>query len=205
MPGEIIKADVIGITGQRVYADRGALFQGLDRLKANRYLLGGARGIDSDALEYLAKTQPGSSRTVVVPNRIGNQPAAAQQTTARYASEVIELKNTGPDRYQIRNKYIVDNSNRMAAFTDGRKSGGTFNTIQYAKTTGKSVEIQSLVSIDKNVILSKSEADFEVWLNDARKAGIPRMAVKSIFSEYMKGVQGGKRGVLVKLLEALIM
>jgi hypothetical protein len=203
VPEEKIIADIIGITANRDYSDRAGLYRGLDRLQARGYLFGGARGGDSDALEYIAKTQPGSQRTVVVPNRLGNQPVAAQQTTARYATEVIELKNSGSDRYQIRNRYIVDHSSRMAAFTDGRKSGGTFNTIEYAKTQGRPVQIQQFVTMDKNVILNMNEADFEVWLGQCKEARVPRMAIKSIFSEYMKGTPRSKYGFWIKLLEAL--
>ena len=205
MPGDRIIADVIAITGHRDYHDRAGLFRGLDNLQARKYYFGGARGADSDALEYIAKTQPGTTRTVVVPDRIVNQPAAAQGTTARYATEVIELKNKGMDRYQIRNRYIVDHSNRVAAFTDGRKSGGTYNTIQYAKSQGVPVDIKPIISMDKNVILNMNQADFEDWLRQCREARVPRTAIKSIFSEYMKGVSGGKRTFFVKLLEALMM
>lgn len=204
MPDEKIKANIIGITGNRDYPDRAGLFRGLDRLQGNKYMLGGARGADTDALEYLGKTQPASTRTVVVPNTLAAQQVSTQGTTARYATEVIELKNTGSDRFQIRNRYIVDHSDRVVAFTDGRKSGGTFNTIQYAKSKGVPVDIQSLVSMDKNKILAYNDLDFQNWMADAKKAGVQRMQIKSIFSEYLKGQPRSKYGFWIKLLEALM-
>lgn len=203
MPEEIIKADIIGITGNRDYPDRAGLFRGLDKLQARQYYFGGARGADSDALEYIAKTQPVSSRTVVVPNTLAAQPVSTQGTTSRYATEVIELKNTGTDRYQIRNRYIVDHSNRVAAFTDGRKSGGTYNTIQYAESKGVPVDIQPLISMDKNVILAKGNDDFLFWMEQAEKAKVPQMAIKGIVVEYVKGMEPGRRAVILKAFHRL--
>jgi hypothetical protein len=203
VPEDKIITNVIGITGNRDYPDRAGLFRGLDRLKANRYYLGGARGADTDALEYLGKTQPASTRTVVVPNTLAAQPVSTQGTTARYATEVIELNNTGPDRFQIRNRYIVDHSDRVAAFTDGRKSGGTYNTIRYAELKGVPVDIQPLVSMDKNVILAKGNDDFLIWMEQAEKAKIPRMAIKVWVVEYVKGMEPSMRKIILKAFHRL--
>ena len=86
---------ITAISGHRDYPDRAALFRGLDNLHSDRYLFGGARGFDTDALKYIGRTQPGSQRIVVVPNRLIDQPKYTIPITKKYSTEIIELKNTG--------------------------------------------------------------------------------------------------------------
>lgn len=200
MPGETIRAATIAITGHRDYPDRAGLYRGLDRLRADNYLLGGARGADSDALEYLSSTQPGSHRTVVVPNRLQTQPLAAQASIRSSASEVIELGNVGSDRYMIRNRFMVDHADRLAAFYDGRGHGGTFNTIEYAKSRGVAVDIMPLVEMSEDAIQAMTFKEFNLWLDGCRVANIPRMSVKSITIRRMKLMpRGDWPGILSKL------
>lgn len=185
MPFENI---TIGITGHRLYPDRAAVFRGLDRLNARAYNLGGARGIDSDALEYLSRTKPGVRLNVICPNRVRNQPAAARAAIDRYATNVIELKNAGPARYQIRNKYIVDHSDRMVAFYDGRGSGGTYNTINYARAQGRPLETILLTDFDQRGIIAMSEREFGQWLEVNRDLQVPQICIKGIVLKYIKNV-----------------
>ena len=42
--------------------------------------------------------------------------------------------------YYQRNRYMVDNSDRLLALWDGRETGGTWYTVQYATEKGKPVE-----------------------------------------------------------------
>ena len=44
-----------------------------------------------------------------------------------------------PGCFQKRNKYMVDKSDIVVAIWDGRTSGGTYNTIIYAKSLGKDI------------------------------------------------------------------
>lgn len=44
-----------------------------------------------------------------------------------------------PGCFQKRNKYMVDKSDIVIAIWDGRTSGGTYNTIRYAKSLGKDI------------------------------------------------------------------
>ena len=200
MPGESIRAAVIAITGHRDYPDRAGFYRGLDRLSADKYILGGARGADSDALKYLAETQPITGRSVVVPNRAQDQPVAAQAVTKQYATEVIELGNVGSDRYMIRNRFMVDHADRLAAFYDGRGHGGTFNTIEYAKSRGVAVDIMPLVEMNEEAIQAMTFKDFNLWLDGCKVANIPRMSVKSITIRRMKLMpRGDWPGILSKL------
>ena len=41
----------------------------------------------------------------------------------------------------VRNDYMVDHSDLVLAIWNGEQSGGTWHTIQYAKTKGKQVDI----------------------------------------------------------------
>jgi len=188
MPGEVKSADVIAITGHRIYPDPGNLYRGLDRLKAREYLFGGARGVDTDGLKYIARTQPGSIRTVVVPNRVIDQPLISQEAIRSHASRVIELKHTGADRYQLRNKYLVDHSKHLRAFYDFRGRGGTLNTIDYARSSGKSFDVYPLNRFDKNEIMNMSEDEFRGWVKKMRDHRVHVMAIKGIILEYMYSV-----------------
>jgi hypothetical protein len=190
----------IAFTGNRDYADRASLYRGLDKVKADRYYFGGARGADTDALEYITKTQPASERIVVVPDRVIDQPVAVQPIIKAHATGVVELGNSGPDRYQIRNRHMVDQADRVVAFTDGRKSGGTYNTVQYAHSQGKSVEVIEWYDFDKNVIYAKNEAELVEWIEQCRTQEIPKLTIKGMVIGAMKKFP---KSSWPKILEAL--
>ena len=178
------------ISGHRVYPDRAALFRGLDNMIAKEYVFGGARGVDSDALEYLSRTQPRSIKTVVVPNRVINQPASAQSIIRLKADHVIELKNTGADRFMVRNRFMVDRSNQLGAFYDYRGHGGTYNTIQYARSKGMPVSIYPMIETDVSKLHNLSETDFRNWIGTVRSSGSPLSAAKGIIMGFFRKTQG---------------
>jgi len=177
MPG---KREIIAITGHRDYADRGALLRGLDRLKADEYVFGGARGADTDALEHIGKTQPGSRRTVVVPNRLGNQSKYSQTIIKRYGTEVVELKNTGANRFQIRNQNMVNRSTKLHAFYDFRGRGGTFNTIKYAELIGKPFETTPMTKINLSMFKNMKFMEFKNWVLMQKNFRVPLRTIKGI-------------------------
>ena len=170
----------VAITGHRVYPDRGALYRGLDRINARRYYFGGAQGIDSDALEYVGLTRPRSQRIVVVPNRLIDQPRFAQMKTRQYATEVIELRNTGTNRYFIRNRYLVDNTNKTVAFYDFRGRGGTLQTMNYASSQRKLLTTNTLTEFDKNKILNVNKSQARAWINDMRLKRVNLSSIKML-------------------------
>lgn len=108
------------------------------------FYLGGAVGIDTAALDWLAENSR-ASLTVVVPCTVADQPAAAvasirrQRDTGRLA-EVVEL---GADRlgtavYYARNRWMVDRSNFVIGFPRGAEpTSGTWYTVNYAAEQGK--------------------------------------------------------------------
>jgi len=172
--------EIIAITGHRVYGDPGALYRGLDTLNAKEYYIGGAKGIDTDALEYLSKTQPLADQTVVVPNRVINQPASSQVIIRQHATRVIELKNTGLDRYQIRNEYMVNHSDRTVAFYDFRGKGGTYNTINYSHIKNKDVTIFPLREFDVAEFESMYFSSFKDWVKNMKHLKINLSSIKMI-------------------------
>lgn len=186
MPEEVVSADVIAITGHRVYPDPANLYRGLDRLNAREYYFGGARGVDTDALNYISRTQPGSVRTVVVPNRVIDQPFISQEAIRLHATRVIELRNTGSDRYMIRNRFMVDKSTHLRAFYDFRGRGGTYNTIEYARSRGTNFDVYPLNGFNKNDVMNMSEKGFRTWTGMIRRYKVPLIYVKGIILEYMR-------------------
>ncbi|GAA2671494.1 hypothetical protein [Streptomyces lunalinharesii] len=105
---------------------------------ANRFYVGGAKGIDSLSLLWLA----GHSKapvTVVVPGTLDQQPAEAQQAVnhcRERISEVVELRapELRTPAYYARNRYMVDRSDMVIGFPleGGERTSGTWQTINHA-------------------------------------------------------------------------
>lgn len=59
------------------------------------------------------------------------------------ADEVIILNDSltypGPSAYHVRNRWMVDNSSILLAVWDGKKSGGTYQTVKYAEGKGQEI------------------------------------------------------------------
>lgn len=178
----------IAITGHRVYPDRGVLFRGLDELSAKNYYFGGALGIDSDALEYISKTQPKSIRTVVVPNRVIDQPAKARYIMGQHATKIIQLRNTGPDRFMIRNRYLVDHTKSTVAFYDFRGSGGTYNTIKYAQLKGKLGAVNSLREFKIEEFTGQSREQFGNWVKQMKGFKVDLSSIKMIILQMVLNI-----------------
>lgn len=183
---------IIAITGHRVYPDRAALWRGLNTMRARQYYFGGARGVDTDALIHIGKTQPSSIRTVVVPDRVINQPASARAAIGKYSTNVIELRNSGPDRFMIRNRFMVDHSDRVAAYYDFRGRGGTFNTIEYARQTGKPFTVFPMYEYDVEQFYKMSEKDFHEWLNTLKSFNVNLSSVKGLIIDVIQQVYGAE-------------
>lgn len=197
MPGPEIVSDFIAITGHRVYGDPGALYRGLDNLKASEYIFGGARGIDTDALNYMAETQPHVRRTVIVPNTVAAQPIEARHAIRLRAHNVIEMRNTGANRYQLRNEAMVRRSTHLRAFYDHRGSGGTFNTIEYAKRTGKPYSITTVHSVDVNRDMGLSFEKFRERQRVLTQHNVSVSSRKGTTVAYMKDLTPEQRSILI--------
>lgn len=108
-----------------------------------RFYLGGAKGIDSLALLWLAG-ETGVRLTVVAPARLSDQPADARHAVATVMDagrldEVVELG--GPlatPGYHARNRWMVDRSEMVIGFPRVATSGGgTYYTLDYAAKLDK--------------------------------------------------------------------
>ncbi|WP_218952178.1 YpsA SLOG family protein [Amycolatopsis anabasis] len=109
-----------------------------------RCYVGGAIGVDTLALEWLA--QHTSTRiSVVVPGTVPDQPTAARETINRWndrgrIAEVVELAapRLESSAYHSRNRWMVDHSEFVIGFPHGDDpASGTRYTLGYANQQGK--------------------------------------------------------------------
>jgi predicted Rossmann fold nucleotide-binding protein DprA/Smf involved in DNA uptake len=108
-----------------------------------QFYLGGAVGIDSLALLWLA-VHSRARITVVVPGTIAQQPVPARQTIAHCRDRIAEMVELGATdlstpAYHARNRYMVDRAQMVIAFPlEGLEApSGTWQTINYACGQGK--------------------------------------------------------------------
>jgi DNA recombination-mediator protein A len=110
-----------------------------------RFYLGGATGIDTLALRWLAENGP-PQITVAVPCTLDDQPpdaraAIVEVLKTRDEAELVELRRSAhpdADAYHYRNRWMVDRSELLIAFPHGDHEGsGTQYTIEYARTVNK--------------------------------------------------------------------
>ena len=68
---------------------------------------------------------------------------------------------------QQRNEYMVDNADLLLAFACGEKTGGTYNTIRYAKHKNKPVYLFDLAACPT--------ASANDWLEDAKRHAVTQL------------------------------
>lgn len=202
MPNGLVEADVIAISGHREGYARSEMFRGLRALRANEYIFGGARGVDSEALDFLGRTQNAAWRTVIVPNRVADQPAVARTAIAAWADDVVELRNTGPGRFQIRNRAMVDRADRLAAFYDFRGRGGTYNTIEYARAVDKAFSVVPVQANTLGLSPYASIGEIEAYARQLELLHLSRENAKGIIFGLLKGLGVQASRVLVDLFRA---
>ncbi|GAA4845662.1 hypothetical protein GCM10025787_29690 [Saccharopolyspora rosea] len=131
--------------GEVSNADLGGLFDAYLRPFAGgaaHFYLGGAAGIDTAALAWLAE-HTNVGLTVVVPCALVDQPAIAVETVNRWrkrVDEVVELQalELGTVAYHARNRWMVDRSELVIGFPRGTDpASGTWYTLNYAAEQGK--------------------------------------------------------------------
>ncbi|MFK0116341.1 hypothetical protein [Streptomyces sp. NPDC090994] len=106
------------------------------------FYVGGARGIDSLALLWLARNTE-AGLTVVVPGTVEQQPEEARQAIVRVRdrlTDIVQLRapelNTAA--YHARNRWMVDHSAMTIGFPRaGQAQSGTWQTLTYTRDMGK--------------------------------------------------------------------
>jgi len=112
------------------------------------FITGGARGVDSDFAEAvieLRDTQFGNIKleaALPYPEKPKKKPKASDSR-----SEIISrcdiVTSVSPAYHKgcmhVRNRYMVDKSDIILAFWNGEKSGGTWNTIEYARKKNREI------------------------------------------------------------------
>ena len=108
-----------------------------------RFYVGGANGIDSLSLLWLAENTH-AQITIVVPGTTRQQPAEAQHAVARSRgriTEVVELRaaELGGPAFHARNRWMVDHSDMVIGFPLPGPQGrsGTWQTLNYGAEQGK--------------------------------------------------------------------
>ena len=113
--------------------------RGLNELRPDEIIFGGARGGDTVAL-ITAATEGRHVDTrlvVIVPCRVSDQPYDAQEAIRRYADEVIELglRITRDDNwaaFKKRNCAMNDRGSHLGAFWNASYNSGTWHCLNDA-------------------------------------------------------------------------
>ena len=108
-----------------------------------QFFIGGAKGIDSLSLLWLAGHSK-SRITVVAPGTVAQQPAEARQAIERCRDRIAEIVELGDAElrspaYHARNRYMVDRAQMVIGFPLEGPEGasGTWQTLNYAASQGK--------------------------------------------------------------------
>ncbi|MEU6261423.1 hypothetical protein [Streptomyces sp. NPDC047043] len=107
------------------------------------FYIGGAVGIDSLSLYWLAGHSP-ARITVVVPGTVARQPEPAQEAIACCRARIAETVELGAAElrtpaYHARNRYMVDRAQMVIGFplAGSEGSSGTWQTLNYGAGQGK--------------------------------------------------------------------
>ncbi|MEU2086415.1 hypothetical protein [Streptomyces albus] len=108
----------------------------------SHFYLGGSRGIDSLALEWLAE-HTRAWLTVAVPGTLDQQPPEARSAVNRVWDRIAEIVELGAEplddaAHLARSRWMVDRSGLVIGFPVGTSTGsGTWQTLDYAAAQGK--------------------------------------------------------------------
>lgn len=130
-------------TGHRQLGEYADMFEQYLRPFADRHFyIGGAKGIDSLTLLWLAGNTT-ATITVVVPGTVDQQPAEARQAITRARERIKEIVELGAPElrspaYHARNRWMVDHSSMTIGFPHAtERSSGTWQTLNYTAEQGK--------------------------------------------------------------------
>ena len=114
------------------------------RKGATHFICGLAKGVDNIAAKIVIDEKrefPNIVLELAVPYRgrlYSKDPEVRE--IAEKSDEIFVISESYDIKcYQMRNRFMVDTSEKVAAVYDNRGKGGTFNTIEYAKSKGKEI------------------------------------------------------------------
>jgi hypothetical protein len=130
----------VGFTGSRkiTEAQRKLVIKRLEEIKptVTHYITGACTGVDAEVALWAYEQHPEANQIIVVPNRrlhVDDRVMHFHTDNVMY----IEMPRH-PTSYRDRNERIVDLSERVEAFWDGRTyKSGTYMTINIAKKDKK--------------------------------------------------------------------
>lgn len=152
MNSRIYYGRAIGITGHRDIGegkawDVRAKMCEIVEATPKTMIFGGARGVDTIALEWAhyyreAVKSKTPSLIVIVPGKVKDQPTYAAKIIRKCADGIIEmgLDMANPKSYRERNERIVGMADLVVAFWNGIARGGTWHCKQTAQSSGVEVE-----------------------------------------------------------------
>lgn len=118
------------------------------------FISGGALGVDIDFAEIVIGLRDNTFDDITLELAVPcpNQQKLWSETDKERYSKILEQANivtNVSDKYtpsclQKRNEYMVNKSDLVLAFWNGKNKGGTFNTITYATKIGKTIDITHL-------------------------------------------------------------
>ncbi|MCX5385882.1 hypothetical protein [Streptomyces sp. NBC_00083] len=130
-------------TGHRSLDDYSVLFTAyLAPFADGHFYIGGAKGIDTLSLAWLAENTE-AHLAVVVPGTVAQQPAEARRVIVGVGArvrDVIELgaAELGTSAYHARNRWMVDHASMTIGFPHATQpSTGTWQTLNYTAAQGK--------------------------------------------------------------------
>jgi len=134
----------------------------------NVFLHGGARGGDlifaEQVLLVKATEHPNIQLITVVPHE-GQANSWSEAWRDRYfrvlelSSDVITLAaHYTRDCYHVRNRYLVDNADKLLALYNGSPTGGTAYTAKYARQKNKEIVVINPNTLERTVIPPRLQA-----------------------------------------------
>ncbi len=164
----------IAVTGRRYPTPRSILLirQAMSQVVANPEVtdvyFGGAFGVDTEALNMAARyVRGGRVKLHAILPGVLQDLGDHQKAALDLADTVTELagdmstSTAATLSFLARNRHLVDCSDKVLAFWDNKKEGGTWHAIEYARKTGKEVKpllLQAYPTLSRGALLREIEA-----------------------------------------------
>ncbi len=133
------------ITGELSDLIRKEIVKALTKLEITQAISGMAIGVDTIAVEACLELDIPFTAAVPFKGQESRWPLESQkyyQTLLNKSSNIVFVSEGGyaPWKFQIRNEYLVDNSDILIAVFNN-SPGGTANCVNYARKIGKEIHI----------------------------------------------------------------